>query len=152
MMKVWLCEEPCTKHLPFCQYVRQERGSMLWWEMLEVTKVSSMTSFALAKPASTSPYVHSSVALPSGSCPSLALAKSAALHLSVCNGTEGTGEGGGKTIPTLPSERALGPPGNRLCSGSTVKGNGSRSTLIFSMASCAVVSSAAATATMGWPT
>ena len=51
----------------------------------------------------------------------------------------------------LPSRRALGPPGRRLSSGSTTKGNGSKSTRMASMAFAAVVSSTAATASTGSP-
>ena len=55
-------------------------------------------------------------------------------------------------LGVLPSSRALGPPGRRLSSGSTTKGRGSRSSLTLVMASCAVVSSTAASAAIGSPT
>ena len=100
--------------------------------MPAVTNVSSSTSFAFAKPASTSPYDHSTSGSPIGSLSSPARAKSPAVHLTCfsCGGPI-------KRLSTaLPSLRASGPPGNRLCSGSTVNGSSSKSTLMRSMASC----------------
>ena len=52
---------------------------------------------------------------------------------------------------TLPSARGFGPPGRSVTIGSTTNGSGSYSTLIFSIASAAVTSSIAATATIGSP-
>ena len=53
---------------------------------------------------------------------------------------------------TLPFERALGPPGNRLSSGSVTCGSCSKSILIASIASAAAASLSAATARIGCPT
>ena len=119
------------------------RGSIEWCENPAVTKLCSITSLASAKPASRSPNAHSSAGRPRGSSPS-GTAKSPASHLISCKSR--------RTFATLPFARAFGPPGYRLSSGSSVNGSGSRSTLIFSIASAAVVSSTAATARIGSPT
>ena len=81
---------------------------------------------------------------PIGSCPSPAAAKSCAVHFTVLRSTP--------RFATLPSERAFGPPGNKLCNGSTVNGSSSYVTLICSSASLASSSLSAATARIGWPT
>ena len=113
--------------------------------MPAVTNVSSSTSVAFAKPASTSPYDHSTSGSPIGSWPSPARAKSPAVH-STCFSCGGPIK---RLSTALPSVRASGPPGNRLCSGSTVNGSSSKSILIRSIASCAIVSVSAATARIG---
>ena len=61
------------------------------------------------------------------------------------------GDGAGRT-QTLPCVLALGAPGRRLSRGSTTKGSGSQSIWLFSIASAAVASSTAATASTGSPT
>ena len=72
--------------------------------MPAVTKVSSRISFAFAKPASMSPYDHSSTGSPVGSCPSAARAKSPADHFALfsCGGPVK------RLSITLPSVRASG--------------------------------------------
>ena len=87
---------------------------------------------ALLKPASRSPYDHSSGALPIGRPPSGAAAKSCSVHFSVCSfgrggGPPAPGAAGGAGYQTLPSVRPLAPPGRRLSIGSTTNGSGSRS-------------------------
>ena len=98
-----------------------------------------------AKPASTSPNDHCVTGSPIGSWPSAAAAKSCAVHLNVLEDRR------------LGSRRCRscarsGPPGYRLCSGSTVNGSSSYVTLICSSASLASSSVSAATARIGWPT
>ena len=50
-----LCVEQWMYSLPFCQYAIAVRGSSVWWLVFGVTNVSSSTSAAFLKPASTSP-------------------------------------------------------------------------------------------------
>src|SRR5258706_1468588 len=121
-----------------------DRVSIGWCARPPETKLSSMTSFAALKPASRSPKLHCSAGLPSGSLSSPAAAKSPASHLTVC-----------RLIcapATLPFERASGPLGNRLSSGSVTWGSCSKSILIASIASAAISSLSAATARIGSPT
>src|ERR1019366_5836489 len=66
-------------------------------------------------------------------------------------GFPGVGGGAGGRTHTLPSDLGFGPPGRRVASGSTTNGSGSKSILIFSIASAAVCSSTAATARIGSP-
>ena len=82
-----------------------------------------------------------SAGLPIGSL--LSSPKSPACHLTVCRLI--------CAAATLPLDRAFGPPGYRLSSGSSTCGSCSRSILIFSSASAAVVSSTAASARIGSP-
>src|SRR6185369_17000314 len=149
-----LCVEQCMYSLPFCQYAIAVRGSSVWWLVFGVTNVSSRTSAASLNPASRLPYDHSSGVLPIGSRPCAYSAASASVHFrsSIAGGDTGCPGLGGFGLPQmLPSSRALAPPGNRLLTGSTSKGNGSQSISIFSMASAAVSSSTAATASTGSP-
>ena len=137
-----LCVEPCRKSLPFCQYAMQLRGSIGWCVTDWWTIVSSTTASAAAKPASTSPTAHSTVASPIGNVSGPASSNTDAGHLSVSTS---------RPRLTLPSKRASGPPSRRLSSGSSTNGSGSKSTRIASTAAAAVVSSTAATARMGSP-
>src|SRR5204863_782626 len=112
---------------------------------------------ALLNPASRSPNDHCSAASPAGSAPSGAFAKSASVHFRVlivgragAVPAPGDGPGAGGTH-TLPSSRALGPPGRRLSTGSTTNGSASRSIVTRSIASAAIASLTAATARIGSP-
>ena len=126
------------------------------------TNVSSSTSAAFLKPASRSPYDHSSVRLAHRQ---LALgsdsAKSSSVHFSSLHRATGaarrarlpSGAGGSRRTcprrcPSLARVRAARP---QAASGSTTNGSGSNSIWIFSIASAAVSSSTAATARIGSP-
>src|SRR5258706_10507801 len=130
--------------LPFCQYAIAERLSSGAFGVLGVTNVSSRTSAASLKPASTSPYDQEVAGLPIGSRPSAYSAKSASVHFSsLTSGRGGTpaaaaprprspagaapaaatgAAGGGGGIQALPSARGLGPPGRSDTSGATTNG------------------------------
>src|SRR6266516_3201482 len=82
-VRATLCVEPCRNSLPFCQYAIALRVSIGWWPVDCTTNVSSTTTAALLKPASRSPYAHSSGAAPIGSAPSGTEAKSCAVHFKV---------------------------------------------------------------------
>ena len=100
-----LCVEQWMYSLPFCQYAIAERGSSVWWLVFGVTNVSSRTSAACLKPASRSPYDHSSGVLPIGSRPCSYSAKSASVHFSssIAAGWPGWPGAPGLGIPqTLP--------------------------------------------------
>ena len=112
-----------------------------------------MTKSASSNPLATSPIAHSAWASPSGRRAPPAAANASAVHFcsltTFLGGLPGS-DGVSRTI-TLPSRRALGPPGRRLSSGSSANGSGSRSTLIFSIASAAIHSLSAATARIACP-
>ncbi len=88
-----------------------------------------------------------------GSLPSAYSAKSFSSHLSITtSGEPGCCPGAaGWRIQTLPSVRAVGVPGRSESIGSTLNGSGSQSMSMSSMASTAVCSSTAATASTGSP-
>ncbi len=151
-VRMTLCVEQCMYNLPLRQYAIAVRVSSGMWLVFGPTNVSSMTTAASAKPFSRSPYDHSSLARPSGSCPSGAVAKSSSVHFHDCSsGFDGVPAAAAGRIQALPSVLGSGPPGRRLSTGSTTKGSGSNSTTIFSIASVAVSSSTAATARIGSP-
>ena len=82
-VRITLCVDPCRYSVPFCQYAIALRVSIGWWPVDGTTNVSSTMTAAALKPASRSPYDHSSGARPIGSAPSGAPAKSASVHFSV---------------------------------------------------------------------
>src|SRR6266852_6083198 len=139
------------------------RGSRHWWLVSGVTNVSSRTNAAFLNPASTSPYdqelAGSSGTWPIGIRPSLASAKSASVHFSsltsigggAAGRSPGFGGGAGGRYHVLPPTLGFGPPGRSVSRGSIANGSGSKSILIFSIASAAVNSSTAATARIGSP-
>ncbi len=144
----WMCS------LPFCQNANDVRLSRHWWLTLGEMKVSSRTSAAFLKPSSPSPSFHSgSVAMVVGRRPALYSSTSASDHFF----SIGSGSGGGwpgLAVPrfqTFPSTRAFIAPGSSEATGSTLNGNGSQEILIFSIASAAVSSSTAQTASTGSP-
>ena len=128
--------------LPFSQYIIAERGSIGWWDRDWCTIDSSRTKSDSENAESISPFVHSTAASPFGIRPASMSSKSASVHLSSLNSPP---------PKRLPPVYAFGPLGLRLSSGSSTKGNGSKSMSIASIAAAACSSVSAATARIGWP-
>src|SRR3989454_10045803 len=128
-VRTTLCVEPWRYSVPFCQYAIALRDSIGWWPVDCTTNVSSTTMAAFLKPASRSPNDHSSGALPIGSAPAGALAKSCSVHFSVWS----FGRGGGPPAPgaagaagnqKVPSSRPVAPGGRRASARSKAHGRG----------------------------
>ncbi len=144
-MNDWLCEEHVHDALAVLP-VRHRRARLhAVVRVAGVHEVSSSTSFALANPASTSPYVHSCAGLAHGHAASPALSKSSCVHLMVWNFTaDGAHVAVGARVGQLGMQAR-----QRIDDGTAA----ARSRcLIFSSASCAVVSSTAAIGRIGAPT